>query len=303
MVDRLRNSEANTRRIQNVEACFGSGRTLLQAGRVLVGEGSLMKMCRKKAKARMFFLFNDLMVYGSIVLSKKRYSKQHVIPLEEVKLDNLEDEGDARYGWLIKTRTKSFVVYAATQGEKEQWMSHIRRCAEELINNGKVPPSDYAALWVPDKEATKCMCCQTSHFTVIQRRHHCRACGKVVCNGCSSKSFVLEGISKKPVRVCDTCYNKLCQGMRTQPIAQAMFGGGGGQRRDSSRSIAEYGGGVRGGAVDEHAVDSSDSDMEQTEQEEEEGQREQPTFYDSAAAVVVNNNSTPPPLPQRQVEI
>uniref|UniRef100_A0A183BYS2 FYVE-type domain-containing protein n=1 Tax=Globodera pallida TaxID=36090 RepID=A0A183BYS2_GLOPA len=273
MVDRLRNSEANTRRIQNVEACFGSGRTLLQAGRVLVGEGSLMKMCRFPCS-------------------------------EEVKLDNLEDEGDARYGWLIKTRTKSFVVYAATQGEKEQWMSHIRRCAEELINNGKVPPSDYAALWVPDKEATKCMCCQTSHFTVIQRRHHCRACGKVVCNGCSSKSFVLEGISKKPVRVCDTCYNKLCQGMRTQPIAQAMFGGGGGgQRRDSSRSIAEYGGGGRGGAVDEHAVDSSDSDMEQTEQEEEEGQREQPTFYDSAAAVVVNNNSTPPPLPQRQVEI
>jgi hypothetical protein len=25
---------------------------------------------------------------------------------EEVKLENLEDEGDARNGWLIKTRTK-----------------------------------------------------------------------------------------------------------------------------------------------------------------------------------------------------
>lgn len=27
----------------------------------------------------------------------------------------------------------------------------------------------------------------------------------------------MEGISKKPVRVCDTCYNKLCQGMSTTP--------------------------------------------------------------------------------------
>jgi hypothetical protein len=41
------NSEANTRRIQNVEACFGgSGRPLLEADRVLVGEGVLVKMCR-----------------------------------------------------------------------------------------------------------------------------------------------------------------------------------------------------------------------------------------------------------------
>jgi len=45
--DFIGNSEANTRRIQNVEACFGSsGRPLLEPGRVLVGEGVLVKMCR-----------------------------------------------------------------------------------------------------------------------------------------------------------------------------------------------------------------------------------------------------------------
>lgn len=41
------NSEANTRRIENVEACFGSsGRKLLETGRVLIGEGILIKICR-----------------------------------------------------------------------------------------------------------------------------------------------------------------------------------------------------------------------------------------------------------------
>lgn len=35
-------------------------------------------------------------------------------------------------------------------------------------------------------------------------QHHCRACGNVVCRACSAKTFILEGISKKPVRVCDT---------------------------------------------------------------------------------------------------
>lgn len=62
-------------------------------GRVLVGEGVLTKMCRKRPKARQFFLFNDILVYGNIVISKKKYNKQHIIPLEEVQLQGLEDNG------------------------------------------------------------------------------------------------------------------------------------------------------------------------------------------------------------------
>ena len=40
--------------------------------RVLVGEGVLTKMCRKKPKPRQFFLFNDILIYGNIVISKKK---------------------------------------------------------------------------------------------------------------------------------------------------------------------------------------------------------------------------------------
>ena len=45
---------------------------LTDPGRVLVGEGVLTKLCRKKAKPRQFFLFNDLLVYGNIVIDKKK---------------------------------------------------------------------------------------------------------------------------------------------------------------------------------------------------------------------------------------
>lgn len=77
-----------------VEGCFGgSGQPLAIPGRVLVGEGVLTKMCRKRSKARQFFLFNDILVYGNIVIGKKKYNKQHVIPLEEVRLQGLEDNG------------------------------------------------------------------------------------------------------------------------------------------------------------------------------------------------------------------
>lgn len=45
---------------------------LAVTGRVLVGEGVLTKMCRKKPKPRQFFLFNDVLVYGNIVINKKK---------------------------------------------------------------------------------------------------------------------------------------------------------------------------------------------------------------------------------------
>ena len=87
MPNYLVNSEANARRIGLVESCFGSaGQPLAVPGRVLVGEGVLTKSCRKKPKPRQFFLFNDILVYGNIILQKKKYNKQHIIPLEEVRI-------------------------------------------------------------------------------------------------------------------------------------------------------------------------------------------------------------------------
>lgn len=49
---------------------------LMVLGRVLVGEGVLTKLCRKKPKPRQFFLFNDILVYGNIVINKKKVGKK-----------------------------------------------------------------------------------------------------------------------------------------------------------------------------------------------------------------------------------
>uniref|UniRef100_A0A0N5AD61 Pleckstrin homology domain-containing family F member 2 n=1 Tax=Syphacia muris TaxID=451379 RepID=A0A0N5AD61_9BILA len=214
MVDRLVNSEVNNRRVANVEACFGSsGQPLAVYGRVLVGEGVLTKMCRKKTKPRQFFLFNDILVYGNILISKKRFNKQHIIPLEEVQLEDLKNDGDLQNGWLIKTRSKSFAVYAATATEKKEWMLHIERCVNDILTKGgKKPATEHAAVWTPDNDASVCMHCQKTEFTIIQRRHHCRACGNVVCAACSTHTYRVPGVSKRPVRVCDSCFSKLSGG-------------------------------------------------------------------------------------------
>ena len=67
-------------------------------GRFLVGEGVLTKACRKRLKPRQFFLFNDILVYGSVMVgSRRRFNKQRVLYLEEVKMQSLEDDGHYRY--------------------------------------------------------------------------------------------------------------------------------------------------------------------------------------------------------------
>ncbi|XP_078334824.1 pleckstrin homology domain-containing family F member 2-like isoform X3 [Crassostrea virginica] len=238
MVDRLVNSEANGRRIAYVEQCFGaSGQPLFVPGRALVGEGVLTKMCRKKPKPRQFFLFNDILVYGNIVINRKKYNQQHVISLEDVKLEDVQDEGSPFYtkdgkpvnrytektlrnGWKLISPSKSFVVYAATSTEKHQWMSHIKKCVDDLLmKQGKTQNTENdSPVWVPDSEAALCMHCKKSQFTLINRRHHCRKCGIVVCKDCSSNKWLLPQQASKPLRVCLTCYQSLSNTKTSVPL-------------------------------------------------------------------------------------
>lgn len=71
---------------------------------------------------------------------------------------------------------------------------------------GRPPP------WVPDAMAPHCFGC-SNQFTVIRRRHHCRACGGVFCNKCSSHSIPLPQFElNDPVRVCNRCHLLIDQG-------------------------------------------------------------------------------------------
>ncbi|KAK4878131.1 hypothetical protein RN001_010637 [Aquatica leii] len=64
-----------------------------------------------------------------------------------------------------------------------------------------------APLWIPDSDADNCLHCDTK-FTVIKRRHHCRACGLVLCSKCCNKKHKLDYLDSE-ARVCLRCYDIL----------------------------------------------------------------------------------------------
>ncbi|XP_029046525.1 zinc finger FYVE domain-containing protein 9 isoform X2 [Osmia bicornis bicornis] len=83
---------------------------------------------------------------------------------------------------------------------------------------GKQPP-----FWVPDSDAPSCMLCDVK-FTVMKRRHHCRACGKVLCSKCCNMKYKLEYQGNINSRVCVSCYQLLTKAESEQSIGEWSSG-------------------------------------------------------------------------------
>ncbi|CAG8794421.1 16441_t:CDS:10, partial [Dentiscutata erythropus] len=72
--------------------------------------------------------------------------------------------------------------------------------------------------WTDSDDCERCR----AQFTMINRKHHCRNCGKTFCGECSSKTTTLPHIGiNEPVRVCDTCY--MNKQFKTRSINPADF--------------------------------------------------------------------------------
>lgn len=72
--------------------------------------------------------------------------------------------------------------------------------------------------WMPDQSCRVCYECD-SLFTLFNRRHHCRLCGRVFCNKCTSNSVPVPPREPRSlqeecekVRVCHFCFKQWQQG-------------------------------------------------------------------------------------------
>ncbi|XP_029598691.1 FYVE, RhoGEF and PH domain-containing protein 6 [Salmo trutta] len=214
----------NFQKLMHIQYSLNGQHEIVQPGRVFLKEGTLMKLSRKVMQPRMFFLFNDTLLYTTPVQSGQ-YKLNSMLSLAGMKVSKPSQEA-YQNELNIESVERSFILSASSATERDEWLAaiataiddHTRkkitfissRSQEEAdgVCDSGAPLGSKAPIWIPDLRATMCMVC-TCEFTLTWRRHHCRACGKVVCQTCSSSKFYLEYLKNQPARVCDHCFVKL----------------------------------------------------------------------------------------------
>ncbi|KAJ2628667.1 hypothetical protein IW137_005352, partial [Coemansia sp. RSA 1287] len=220
-----------------IQRALGLKESLLEPGRRLLRAGTLTKICRKNHQQRSFYLFNDMLLYasGPAPLLEDQTGHRRV-PLADCKVMNVPDAADCRNQFTIISREKSFIVYTDTASDKTGWMgalSHAimaqRKARETLqmdrslkrrlararrstmMHFPRVAENFDAPVWDPDESTNCCYICFRD-FSMFLRRHHCRACGKIVCNACSRKNIMFVDRSSaepKEGRGCDQCIARM----------------------------------------------------------------------------------------------
>ncbi|XP_047431140.1 FYVE, RhoGEF and PH domain-containing protein 6 isoform X2 [Mugil cephalus] len=234
----------NFQKLMQIQYSLNGHHEIVQPGRVFLKEGTLMKLSRKVMQPRMFFLFNDALMYTTPVQSAQ-YKLNSVLSLAGMKVSKPSQEA-YQNELNIESVERSFILSASSATERDEWLEAIAKAiddytkkkitfissrsqeeAEGVVDSG-APLGSKAPIWIPDLRATMCMIC-TCEFTLTWRRHHCRACGKVVCQACSTNKYYLEYLKNQPARVCDQCFAKLqensdrCASTSVSPIKSGAF--------------------------------------------------------------------------------
>jgi hypothetical protein len=206
--------EVHRRKVQEIEDSFAGKTTIYQPSRKFFKAGKLMKVCRKDDRLYYFFLFNDVMLYAERKAGK--YHLHREVPVKGLRAEDvLElDRGIDRQAlaFQIHSSAKSFVVYCSSPQEKVDWMLAITSAANYYLKEHPEAQVSFSApVWVPDKDSKTCALC-AKKFTLTFRRHHCRLCGRCVCNNCSKARVAIADLGNSSVRSCDICAEKVASG-------------------------------------------------------------------------------------------
>ncbi|KAM4748853.1 FYVE, RhoGEF and PH domain-containing protein 6 [Rhinophrynus dorsalis] len=214
----------NFQKLMQIQYSLNGHHEIVQPGRVFLKEGTLMKLSRKVMQPRMFFLFNDALLYTTPVQSGM-YKLNNMLSLAGMKVRKPTQEA-YQNELKIESVERSFILSASSATERDDWLEAISGAIEEYAKKkitfnptksleesdpeekGDSSLGSKAPIWIPDGRATMCMIC-TSEFTLTWRRHHCRACGKIICQACSTNKHSLEYLKNHLARVCDRCFQEL----------------------------------------------------------------------------------------------
>ncbi|XP_034741322.1 FERM, ARHGEF and pleckstrin domain-containing protein 1 isoform X1 [Etheostoma cragini] len=104
---------------------------LVVPGREFIRLGCLSKLSGKGLQQRMFFLFNDVILYTSRGMTATNQFKIHgQLPLHGMTIRESEDEWGVPHAFTLVGQQQSVVVAASSLMEKEKWMEDLQVAIE-----------------------------------------------------------------------------------------------------------------------------------------------------------------------------
>uniref|UniRef100_A0A8C3RNF3 FYVE, RhoGEF and PH domain containing 5 n=1 Tax=Chelydra serpentina TaxID=8475 RepID=A0A8C3RNF3_CHESE len=213
--------QENLQKLVHIEHSVRGQSNLLQPGREFLKEGTLMKVSGKNRHPRHLFLMNDILLY-TYPQKDGKYRLKNTLAVSGMRVSRPMTE-KAQNVLKIEYAEHCLTLSASSCSERDEWYSCISRTIpddykahnastfhnsielrERLgISLGERPPT-----LVPVSHVMMCMNCGCD-FTLTLRRHHCHACGKIVCRNCSRNKHPLMYLKDRLAKVCDGCYSEL----------------------------------------------------------------------------------------------
>ncbi|XP_041909899.1 FYVE, RhoGEF and PH domain-containing protein 5 isoform X3 [Corvus kubaryi] len=201
--------------------------SMLQA--IFVKEGTLMKVSGKNRHPRHLFLMNDVLLYTSPQKDGK-YRLKNTLAVSGMKVSRPVIE-KAQNILKIEYDEHCLTLSASSCSERDDWYSCISKhipddykahktstfhSSVELRERLGIPLGERPPMLVPVSHVMMCMNCGCD-FTLTLRRHHCHACGKIVCRNCSRNKYPMKYLKDQAAKVCDSCYAELKK--RERPLS------------------------------------------------------------------------------------
>uniref|UniRef100_G3QG97 FYVE, RhoGEF and PH domain containing 5 n=1 Tax=Gorilla gorilla gorilla TaxID=9595 RepID=G3QG97_GORGO len=219
----------NLQKLVHIEHSVRGQGDLLQPGREFLKEGTLMKVTGKNRRPRHLFLMNDVLLY-TYPQKDGKYRLKNTLAVANMKVSRPVME-KVPYALKIETSESCLMLSASSCAERDEWYGCLSRALPEDykaqalaafhhsveirerlgVSLGERPPT-----LVPVTHVMMCMNCGCD-FSLTLRRHHCHACGKIVCRNCSRNKYPLKYLKDRMAKVCDGCFGELKKRGRAVP--------------------------------------------------------------------------------------
>ncbi|KAM6215661.1 FYVE, RhoGEF and PH domain-containing protein 4 [Rhynchocyon petersi] len=215
------------KKLLEIYEMLGEEEDIVNPSNELIKEGQILKLAARNTSAqeRYLFLFNNMLLYCvprfSLVGSK--FTVRTRVGIDGMKIVETHNE-EYPHTFQVSGKERTLELQASSEQDKEEWIKALQETIDafhqrhETFRNAIAKDNDIhsevstaelgkrAPRWIRDNEVTMCMKCKESFNALTRRRHHCRACGHVVCWKCSDYKAQLEYDGGKLSKVCKDCY-------------------------------------------------------------------------------------------------